>query len=765
MVLRPVHPLMLRRRSSGYEIKRSLRLNSSDSAHLTWTPSVAGNQKTWTTSRWVKRGALSAAQGIFECDPAPSAANSSLRFTAADEISFQDNTAAGNLLWTTAAKYRDPAAHLHIVLAVDMTQAVAANAVRLWVNGEEAALAYTAASGAYVQNHDTYVNGVGPHYIGRYFGGSYLSGYDSEDILVDGFSLDASHFGYRDPKTNQWRPKKYTGPYGTNGFYLDFSDENDIGADRSGNGNNWTPVNIDATDVMEDTPTNNFCTLNPLDITASSGLTFSNGNLTAAGGNKDGAGWLLPNTGKWYWEVTLEDHYQATNSYYGMFGIVGPTKHLNSSFHIFAATNTTGTTGGVYTPGPTKQTQYTTFMAGDVVSVEYDADEGTIAFRKNSVQVGVVASVPVGDWFVYVFQNGTTADTSQASHNFGQRPFAYTPPTGYKALCTKNLPEPLIPNPKKYFSVITRAGTGAEGAIDTDGPRDLVWMKGRSEAGSHRLFDSIRGAGKAIYSDQTLAEADTGTNELVSFDVNGYTVGPGVSGKTNSVGQTYVDWNWRKGVTPGFDIVEYEGDGVVGRAVSHSLGVAPKLMLIKCVSDADTWIVYHQGANASPQSGYLILNDTTAFAVSSGAWNNTAPSATDFALANSGRNNGAGRSYIAYLFAEVPGFSKFGSYTGNGSVDGPMINCGFRPAFVMIKSVTSAYHWVMFDSAREPDNQVDAHLYANLQNAETINAEVAVDFLSSGFKLRQLNININASGQTYIYIAFAEAPFKYANAR
>lgn len=351
--------------------------------------------------------------------------------------------------------------------------------------------------------------------------------------------------------------------------------------------------------------------------------------------------------------------------------------------------------------------------------------------------------------------------SSGVSANFGQRPFAYPAPEGFKALNTQNLPAPAIAKPANYVNPVLYTGNGSTQTVSGVGFQpDLVWLKSRSNALDHKLTDAIRGTTKGLESNTADAES-TDTNGLTAFTSNGFSLGSDATYNTNAA--TYVAWNWKTGVTPGFDILSYTGDGNSGRTVSHGLGVAPALVIVKNRDDNSTdWAVWHQ---ALANSEGLNLNTQAGKFTATTYWNSTTPGSSVLTLGNSALVNGSTKSYVAYLWAEVPGFSKFGSYTGNGSSDGPFIWCGFAPTFVLARRTDAINNWSLYDSARSSYNQIDAFLYGNLSNAESSTSASAVDFLSNGFKARGNGSNLNDPGGSYIFAAFAEHPFKTARAR
>ena len=263
-----------------------------------------------------------------------------------------------------------------------------------------------------------------------------------------------------------------------------------------------------------------------------------------------------------------------------------------------------------------------------------------------------------------------------------------------------------------------------------------------------------------------------------SFNSNGVTADAVYSYQTNGSGYTFVDWFWKANgtgvsntqgsitstvsasTTAGFSIVTYTGNGTSGATVGHGLGVAPSMYIVKTRSTTESWITYHISIGAT---NYLALNLVQASSAATAAWNNTAPTSTVFSLGNAGSTNGSGNTFVAYCFAQVAGYSAFGSYTGNGSTDGPFIFTGFRPRFVMFKS-TGIENWIIHDTARDPYNVSGSTLIPNLLDSEYSNNQ-NMDILSNGVKMRSTNDATNTSGVTYTYMAFAENPFKYANAR
>ena len=320
-----------------------------------------------------------------------------------------------------------------------------------------------------------------------------------------------------------------------------------------------------------------------------------------------------------------------------------------------------------------------------------------------------------------------------------------------------------IDNPELYFQVKIYTGTGSSNALTLDGDEnmqpDLVWNKIRSATGSHRMTDAVRGVTEEIYPDIPDAE-DTQSEGVTAFGSNGFTVGTNAGYNTSSA--TYVAWCWKESATAGFDIVSYTGNGS-NRTISHSLSAKPAMMIVKQRSASRDWWVYNKNLDGTDgATGVLYLDLTDAAGTSATtSWNSTAPTTSVFSLGTTVGVNKASQTYIAYLFAEKQGFSKFGSYIGNGNVDGTYVHLGFRPAWLLIKrSSASGTDWILHDNKRAGFNVNDDYLAANTSAAEvTGNTYQNLDLLANGFKMRGSGTGTNTSGETYVYMAFAEQPF------
>ena len=616
-------------------------------------------------------------------------------------------------------------------------------------------------------------------------------GVDEIDFLSDGFQPISTG--------------SYHNGSGVTYIYMAFADKREAAfwLDQSGNNNDWTNNNMQESDISLDSPLNNFATLNPLDTSSS---TLSEGNLKivtpASGQGKTRANFNI-SSGKWYWEFEC---ISATSDIY-MIGVSSSTSGLSS--YVGANTGEIsyyGNNGSTYKDGVNTASYGATYTAGDIVGVALNMDDGEITFYKNNVSQGIAYTGLSGNYSP-AFSDGSNSYGATAIANFGQDSsfagnkvaqgyqdangkgdFYYEPPAGYLALCTANLPEPAILDGSEHFNTVLYTGNGSTQSITGVGFQpDFTWIKERTTASAHGIYDVVRGNSKVLSSNGTWADYDQSSDlGLESFDTDGFTVDYPNAGDyyINRSGQSYVAWNWKANgsgttntdgtitstvsanPTAGFSIATYTGGaGTVG----HGLSQAPEIIIEKKRDTTSDWIVGHTLIDGSYD--YLRLNTTATNANSAVA----APTSSVF-TPNVGAN-----SVIAYCFHSVEGYSKFGSYTGNGSTDGPFVYTGFRPAFVMVKNATanaSATYgsWKILDTSRYSYNGGNPpSLYANASYQEGLRGNGSADtyierfdLLSNGFKLggtSSYGIEENQSGVTYIYMAFAESPFKYSNAR
>jgi hypothetical protein len=589
----------------------------------------------------------------------------------------------------------------------------------------------------------------------------------------------------------------YSGDYGPNGFRLDFSDNSSVialGTDSSGNGNNWTPIGFSITagtgnDSLFDSPTNgtqtdtgaggevsgNYATFNPLNTST---YTFANGNLDSTGyaATNQMTSTIGVSSGKWYAEFVVSGSGGISNT---MIGISRGEEayypgQLSTSYGYIAGT------GQLYNNGLASG-YASTYTYGDVIGVALDMDAGTLAYYKNGSSLGQAASGLSGTYFFACRGSSGAGDVVTA--NFGQRAFAnISVPSGFKALCTANLTDPSIVNSSTVMGAVAYIGNGTSQTITLPGTGfdpDLIWIKKRSAAANHVLYDAVRGFGtsatKTLYSD--LPNLEDTTSVIPSTTSTGFNLS-GSGSETNQNTATYVSWCWdagtttgsnsdgsavsqvRKNLSAGISIMTASPSGAA-ETMGHGLGLIPNLIISKRRDANSAWYVRTSFLTNPPQQ-YLILNSGAQLANDASAWANTAADASVITV-NAPYLYGGACDLVHYCFVAVNGFSAFGTYDGNSSADGPFVHCGFRPRYLMVKAVNGVRDWMVWDSARVNYNVNNATLSPNT-NLGDLGPGYQVDFLSNGFKLRASTQETNNSLYYYLYCAFAENPFKYTRA-
>ena len=800
-------------------ILNSVRLNGSDT-HFRRTLSESGSRRKATWSFWLKHDTKK--NSIVYSKGNNVAYADAIYFEIRGNSSGSDFYSSSTIddsqtsLITTTRKFRDSSAWYHFVIAFDTEQGTASDRMKLYINGvQETAGTFTYPS----QNTDMAFGWYGSNsgndeVIGDYDANEssnhHINGCLAEFHYIDGTQLTPTSFG--EFKNGIWIPKEYTGSHGTIGYHLKFdqtgtgtASSSTVGADSSGNNNHFTSSGIAAHDCnFPDTPENNFSTLNSL-IKPNGALTFSEGNLKVGRGSEDAysfAGSTIGvKTGKWYAEWSPQGSQTAGNHMVGISESNIATlstgdPHLTNGtiwYHGDGAGHVDGTNQNASTFSSS-----TSYGDNDKIGVALDLDSGTqtVKFYKNGSLV-TTKNLTANFTDHIVFANNFF-NTNNGIWNFGQDSsfagnetaqgntdgngigdFYYAPPSGYLALCSANLPEPTIsPNADTqaddHFNTVIYSGTGNADTITTGLQPDWIWIKTRNVAGYHNITDTSRGITRELHSNVT--DAETNYSRIASTSTTGFTFESGANGYTNESGSTFVSWNWhanggttssnsdgtitstvQANTTAGFSIVTYTGSGSSG-SFGHGL-TSPKIVLIKDRDSTNIWYFHTTAIDGSDD--YLVLN-TDGYKENASSGYSIGNLVYNFGGGGSSVNV-SGRKYVAYCFAEIEGYSKFGSYTGNGSSDGVFVFTGFRPAWVMFKGTDSATQWLMKDSVRSPENPVDERLRANLSDAENTGADV--DFLSNGFKARHASNEVNANGTSYIYMAFAEAPFKYANGR
>ena len=573
----------------------------------------------------------------------------------------------------------------------------------------------------------------------------------------------------------------------------------------------------------------NFCTYSSTNVQGPAGsgtYTATKGNLggTTTSGSTSWVGTTfgLP-SGKWYFEARSTG---ATSGwprvgFYSMGAggdsISSVTSETSNNLSSLRIVHNSGC--GVEPFGSTSVTEITgSVSSGDIVQIAIDVDAGKIWYGVNNTYLAsgnpATGANAIDDYTAATYNPvmpcvGTYNSQALPDLNFGQDDtfagaissagnadgngfgaFKYSPPSGFLAICTANLPisEDIDPAetdddyPAKQFGAVTYTGNSPTGqAITGLGFKpDLVWAKMRNSSQSHFLSDTTRGINKFVFSDNTNAEGSTGGYATVysSFDSDGFTFSTSGSGP-NDNSRTYVAWCWKanEGVTAsntsgdinsttqantksGFSIVTYTGNGSVAQSIGHGLSSgAPEFIIVKNRSQADAWAVYHVGTG---NAAHLILDTNAAQTTSSAYWGSFTPTTTLFKVGSDHKLNASGENYVAYLWHGVEGYSKFGTYKGNGNADGPFLYTGFRPRLFVQKRIDSTGDWRVWDSERHTFNPNDAIIRWETSGAEDT-ANGVVDFLSNGVKIRMTYADMNANNGTFVYMAWADVPFKYNN--
>jgi hypothetical protein len=590
--------------------------------------------------------------------------------------------------------------------------------------------------------------------------------------------------------------------------------------DVTSNGNHFTPVNLDYRDSVPDVPTNNFATFNALNLPAAAVLSEGNTKFTQTSNDRAAIGNMAMSSGKWYYEV----YYTAgTNPEAGLarvkdsFANSGATGSSDKFLYITNATSfRTPAWTSTDATGVSAQTSET------ILGFAIDADNGKAFISVNGTYINsgdpAAGSNPQAtfdaDWvtqtgggvvpFIGVY-TGTSGDVrinfgqdssfsgakSTANSNAdgeGHGSFQYAPPSGFLALCSQNLPDVDIIDGTENFETLTYGGSGSSQSVTgLSFSPDWVWIKNRGRAGQgHVLHDTVRGNDGAeallLQTNSTAAETHYDNFGVTTFDSGGFTV-IGNGGLTNLSGDTYVAWNWLAGTafsndasatgvgtidsegqvntTAGFSIIKWTANNSVA-TIAHGLGAVPS-MYIMVDRDGGNWWVYHKGIASDAETDYLLLESSGA-AADYTVWNDTAPTSTVFSVGSSSGNN-SNENNIGYFFTDIEGYSKAGSYVGNANADGTFVYTGFRPAWLLIKNVADTENWYVWDNAREPFNIMNERQHPNLDLADQTSSGRGLDFLSNGFKIRGSDNSVNGSGDTHIYLAFADQPFKFSNAR
>ena len=767
----------------GKVIEKSLRWNGHlESTHPQLRRTGTTTSSSFTISMWAKLSRVSDQYRMFFSIGQENDANAAwVGVQDGQNMGFQ----GGNGTYTTITRmFRDPTSWFHFLISVN------SNNFTVYIDG-------TSVQTGTMRSLDTSTNGIR---IGVNYGNFYpWNGYLADVYFIDGQAKAPTDFAYTESQTGMWRPKQYTGTFGTSDAHLEFKDSSSVaalGKDTSGNGNDFSVTtdgfNVTAgsgNDSSEDTPSNNFCTLNPVDLGSG---TLINGNLQTYPLNAGYAvrGTNFVSSGKWYFEFVVT---AGTNMpTYALVGIQRDSGSLGSysgtinipdgyGLLLFGSTSYlyNGTTATTYNIGATS--------FNDVIGVAFDLDKGEIYFYRDGSLLGggapAYSNITQGNYAPHVSNQTTSNNDMECFVNFGQRPFAHTPPTGYRALNSRNLATPSaasVVRPQRHFDCLLYTGNNntSQNITGLEFQPDLVWIKNRDNVERHHLVDSVRGNNKVLFSDEADGER-TGSHGNGHTQLNlapkGFNlVSNGTNDELNFGTRTYVAWCWKAGgaavsnsdgsITSsvsvnqeaGFSILLYTGTGSLA-TIGHGLNGTPEMIWTKSRSTTGSWGVLDTVVNTTAENR-LHLNDNGGYSSYQGykLWGDTVPTSSVFTVREDASTNASGVTYVAYCWRSIPGYSKIGTYTGNASTDGTYVHLGFRPAFVLLKRTSASAAWVVHDNKRSGSNPDNDYLHPDINQAESDGSSGTIDFLSNGFKLR-MTAGTHNDG-TFIYMAFAERP-------
>ena len=822
----------------GYSIPFSARFDSAATAYMHNTFGSAGNVDVTTFSCWFKAGRAGTDRCIFSAGPDANN-RTQLFLNDSDKILYQNVLSGTRSAIISTSVFRDLAGWYNIVCAVDTGQGTASNRVHVYINGEEIAMANLV--NTYPPEDDNTQWGAAvKHMVGAVSVDNSVpfEGYMSDVYIVNGLQLDPSSFGFTDPSWGHWRPKQYGGPLGTNGSFFNFWSSGNMGLTGYNGvdvGANYTVVQIAANDQMQDTPSNNFAVWNEND--ADSDLTITGGSTRAESGtnqnhsNVRSTFTMKPNTGKWYCECLNDGEIAGGTAV--AFGLTTPqfkvdnTHPISSSSGFYGAYHSNGANiaanGGVTGDMDVTGTR-------SIWQVAYNSDNGQYWFGINNQYYeanagtnsnpsdGTNPTATLGDggrhgalvtadsvnnadqaMLINAGQDSTWDGRKTGQNNAdlnGHGDFYYAPPTGYKAMCTENLPYPDV-LPKENFGIMTYTGTGSAASHRGLGFRpNLIWGKKRgTNAQNHWWISDLIDINKQLMSDSNDGHGSEANG--TAFDPNGFDSAgndlfynngsPYVvycwkgNGTANGVANTdgTIDSVVNANVEAGFSLVKYVGVDSQTTTVGHGLSKKPIIVLVKATSENGR----HWRLMAFPDTfgidatDVAKFNDGSAVADDANYWNDTPPTTSVFSVGDANDVNDTDCTFQAFCFHNVEGYSEFGVYRGNGAsgsanqFDGKFYHTGFRPKWILIRNIkpNTTGDWVVFDDAREGTNPMKTNIKANSNAAEVVTSssgyELFVDFYSNGFKLKGPGGTINANAAEYLFMCFAEVPFKYANAR
>jgi len=741
---------------------------------------TADSDKTQTYSFWHRRTVFGVEQDLFM---QRNGGQCYIFFDTNDRLNVAFD--AAYTAYIPAMMFRDPTAWYHIVVRVDTTQVTSTDRVKVDVNGVEQTDINTNHNMPQNTTTDLLRTGGTMAICRNEFGtDDYVDGLLADVHVQDGIVGAATDFGEFDA-SGVWKPITASVSYGTNGFHIDFRDSSDLGDDESGNANDFTASGMGTDHQVADTPGRVYPIISPVDhVGTSTPATISEGGRKAAGWSNDrliALSMPVIESGC-YLEAVVDT---AGDEMFGLW--VSSTKPLGAASTSSPHTDSAScvlrvATNTVYNEGSSSSFSPATISSADVLMLAYK--DGQFFYGKNGTwENSAVPNSETGELFTIASSSEKTIHFVIGRSGAGgpvytirteEADWSYTAPTWAVPISSFNMPEAAVPKPSNYFDVALYTGNGT--AIGSSGNEissldfqpDLVWIKNRDAADGHRVFDAVRGATKYVVPDAQQAQV-TDTESLSTFDADGFTVGDEVGVNTNT--ENYVSWNWKGDgssgasnsdgtitttinaiATTGVSFGTFTGNATAGATLGHGLSAAPDFVFLQDISNGSKQIAAYHSALGGTK--YLVFDTTGSAVTSSIYWNDTDASSSVITIGSHSDVNASGQTFGFWAFTEVSGFSKFGSFEGNGNANGPVVYCGFRPALVICKSIDSTSSWHMHDYQREGYNVDNDDLYVDSASAEGTADQI--DFLANGFKLR-ISTDPNVA-ETYVFMAFAENP-------
>lgn len=784
--------------------------DTSQNTYFDMTPPADAGQK-WTISFWMKGGfkncTSSGGGKIFNVGaqadyPGGAIGGTYIGLNTSGTLGFGNDNKTDVGWWhNTKMIFRDSAAWYHVVMRFDSTQANQNDRAIIYVNGYRAEI--DTSSIAYpAQNGLTWMFSNRSHRIGT--SNDSVWSYPFDGLLSEFYGISGESYGPEEfaelTSKGEYIPKEFSGTYGSAGFYLSFSDPDKLGLDSSENGNDFMGTRVYPFYCWDDYPTNNFPTWESNWTSRGTDRSYMSRDFVAGNTLVDvlrvgdasyfnqSANILFPGSGKWYFEFN-KVRVLADNPDYWMFGLYDPNEFYSNHApyvdnNCLYTTYTTGTNtldmwfDGLQSSASFPESPIDKWFG---MGVDRDNNEVTLWYQGTKLSSIDISTWPFTDMAAMAGRGGNDSgwniDTSRI--NFGQCPSGWAGsdfalPEGFKTLSTANLRDPSF-DISTNFSSTTYAGSGVEQEVTTGVDADLVWIKDRVVAYNHVLFDSIREATRAIYTNATGAQV-TDAQTLRYFNNNGFTVG--TNDGVNGVGSAYVSYNFKggdanvvnnDGTIPtivsankdlGFSIIRYDGTGNNG-TIGHGLGKPPTFVLmVRNYQDNSSNLSM---SNKLIDWTYSMILNATHEQDTYGGTMTQAPDSSVFYLGNHVETNKAGRDHILYCFTDSE-FVRSGYFKGNGSPDGIAVELPFSPQWLLVKCIQGARtNWILADSARDPTNIVTTYFYPDLpavdSNYNTFN------FYSNGFQLKTSGVSFNGTGYTYEYLAIGHKNLKQARGR